>query len=126
MTERVQVDGQAVTIGSKVYALENIALATVAKSPNRGTGIGMVLMGIVPLVILLATGNTNGLCLGMFGALAVIGVLVVVMGGSLWRVSIETKQGKRRRIWSAPEAEAQALADKINAALEHGAARVIE
>ena len=122
----VRVDGQAVQVGTRTYALANIALATAARSPNRGTGIGMALMGLIPIAVLLATGNTDGLCLGVFGALVVIGVLVVMVGGSLWWVTIETKQGKRRRIWSAPEIEAKALAEQINAALARESPRMLE
>jgi len=65
----VRVDGQAVQIGSSTYALQNIALATAEQSANRFTGIGMALMGVIPLVILLATGNTDGVKFGGgFGA----------------------------------------------------------
>ena len=126
MTE-VRVDGQAVQVGSRTYALENISLATAEKSPNTWTGIGMMLTGIVPLVILLATDNiTNGLCVGVLGAVVVAGLLVAVFGGSLWWVTVETKQGKRKRIWSAPEAKAKALVEQINAALARESPRVLE
>lgn len=126
MSEQVSVDGQAVTIGSKTYALENIALATVERSSNRWTGIGMVILGGLPLALLLVTGNTNGLCLGVLGVAVVVGLLVVVFGGSAWWVYIETTQGKRRRIWSAPEPRARALADEINQAKGRESPRVIE
>ena len=125
MTE-ISIDGQAVRIGSRTYALENIALATAQKSPNLWTGIGMALMGVVPMVILLATGNINYLCLGVLGAGAGIGLLVALLGGSLWWVTVETKQGKRKRIWSAPEIEAKALAEQINAALARESPRMLE
>ena len=126
MSERVRVDDQAVTIGPKTYALDNIALATAEKSANLWTGIGMMAMGLIPLAVLLATGHTNGLCLGMFGALAAIGVLVALFGGSAWWVYIETAQGQRRRIWSASEARARALVEQINQAKGRGSPRVIE
>ena len=126
MSEQVRVDGQAVTIGSRTYALENIALATAQKSANLWTGIGLVIMGGLPLAVLLATGNTNGLCLGVFGALVGIGLLVALFGGSAWWVYVETTQGKRRRIWSAPEARARALAEEINQAKGRAGPRIIE
>ena len=125
MTE-VRVDGQAVQVWAQTYALANIALATVARSPNRGTGIGMALMGLIPLVILLASGNTDGLCLGILGGTVAIGALVAVFGGSLWWVTVETKQGKRKRIWSASETEAKALVEQINAALARESPRVLK
>ena len=126
MSQDVTVNDQAVTIGPKTYALDNIALATAEKSANLWTGIGMAVLGVIPLVVLLATGNDNGLCLGVFGAVAVIGLLVAAVGGSAWWVYVETTQGKRRRIWSAPEARARSLAEQINQAKGRGSPRVIE
>lgn len=126
MADQVRVDGQAVTVGSSIYALENIALAVAVKSPNMGTGIVMVILGLLPALLLVVTGNTNGLCLAVFGGVVVLGLGIALFGGSLWWVYVETKQGKRKRIWSAPEARAQALAEEINRALERGSSRVIE
>ena len=126
MSEQISVNDQAVQVGSRTYALENIALATAQRSANLWTGIGLVLVGGLPLAVLLATGNTNGLCLGVFGALVGIGLLVALFGGSAWWVYIETTQGKRRRIWSAPRPRAQELAEEINQAKGRAGPRVIE
>lgn len=122
----VSVSGQAVTIGPKVYALDNIALATAQRSANLWTGIVLMVLGGLPVAVLLATGNDNGLCLGIFGAVAVAGLFVALFGGSAWWVYVETTQGKRRRIWSAPEARARALAEEINKAKGKESPRIIE
>lgn len=114
--DRATVTRRRLVVGAKTYALENITLATAQKSSNRASGWMMVALGVGLLVLLLATGNDQGLCLAVVAGMVLVGIAVALAGGDLWWVYVETAQGKRRKVLSAPEAEALALVEAINQA----------
>lgn len=112
----VKVSRLAVTVGDKVHPLEGIALASVEKSSNLWTGIVIAVIAGAAGLLMLVTGNTQGICLGMAGVGVFIGVVMAVMGANLWQVNAVDAAGKSKRLWSGPQEQAEALAEAINVA----------
>lgn len=111
-------DLEAVFGANSRFALSNIAIASAAKSPNAATGIGLLVVGLVFAAFWILAGADDLFCLMFPAALAILGILVWAMGGSLWWVHVETTQGKKKKMLSTDKERAETIVNAVNQAIK--------